>query len=501
MKINMWCTGMWTGFCVVLLACSSARAEEKVLFDFENEADAKAWANVDIYALREAETKAGIAAVAKAASNPATVPVYRPQTPPPAAEPEVKLHLTSDGATSGKQAMKLTFAGGRMPTISTTSPLDDWRGYKGFAADVTAGRTCIVVFRAMAKTSKYGVSYNDGVSRWEFAARLEAGKNHVIAPRPEYAATLWNGVHTVQIYMYNPREGETITVDNICLLTEKPKATSPFNDALPVPAGKYKALGTDLEVKDVNELAEKLKGQWIKPEDKTVEQVEAGIQADYEKIKKDHPKAVLVMLRDGQEGYDLANPDKVFAGWEDAGTPSHLPTSLTLACFANAGKNEEIETCFRNRPGFLRVDLSSIPRNSNVLAARLVVARGLDMGKNWETKPTMFVAEPCNRPWKEHEINVFEYAHDRFWKEYAGATWGEDGDCSAVFLAHGPSGGKTCSWDFTQAVKYWLDGQHANEGFILYGSPNYVDYLHICTRENKVVKNRPGLAVIYEPAN
>ncbi|MCY3021338.1 MAG: DNRLRE domain-containing protein, partial [Planctomycetota bacterium] len=214
---------------------------------------------------------------------------------------------------------------------------------------------------------------------------------------------------------------------------------------------------------------------------------------------KDHPKAVLVMLRDGQKGYDPAKPDKAFAGWEDAGTPSHLPMSLTLACFANAGKSERIETCFRSRPGFLRVDLSSIPKGATILSARLVVVRAIDMGNNWQTKPTVFVAEPCKRPWKEYEVNVFEYASGKFWNDYAGLTWGDDGDCMAVFLAHGPSAGKTLSLDFTQAVKYWTDGKHANQGFILHGSPKYVDYLNIFARECKEPKNRPGLAVVYEP--
>ncbi len=77
-------------------------------------------------------------------------------------------------------------------------------------------------------------------------------------------------------------------------------------------------------------------------------------------------------------------------------------------------------------------------------------------------------------------------------------TWGEDGDCDAVFLAHGPAGGKTCSWDFAEAVKYWTDGKHANNGFILYGAGKYVDYLHIRTREVKEIKDRPCVAVIYE---
>jgi len=69
--------------------------------------------------------------------------------------------------------------------------------------------------------------------------------------------------------------------------------------------------------------------------------------------------------------------------------------ALTLCSFGNTGKSERIETCFRNRPGFLRIDLSSIPRSADILGARLLVVRGLDMGTNWSTKPMMFVAEPA----------------------------------------------------------------------------------------------------------
>ncbi|MFB3892978.1 MAG: DNRLRE domain-containing protein [Phycisphaerae bacterium] len=493
------------GALTALLVMGAAKAEDKVLFDFRDKDAAKAWSNIDMAALREAEAKATIAALARTATNPATVPVYRPPASAPA-EPQVKIEIAPCGETAGQNCLRLTYAGGRMPTISTPSPLDDWRPYKAFMADVTVGRTCMVVFRAMAATSKYGVGYNDGCSRWEFAARCEKGKNTVVAPAPQAAATLWKNIKTFEIYVYNPRDGEVVYIDNIRLSTDKPAAVTPFNDVtnaahnkFAVPAGKYKVLGTDLEVKDVDELADKLKDKWVKPEDKTVEQAEADVQAEYDKIKKDHPKAVLAMLRDGQKGYDPANPDKAFAGWADAGTPSHLPMALTLANFANAGASTHIETCFRNRPGFLRVDLSCIPRGAEVLAARLIVARGLPMGDNWEKKPTMFVAEPCNRPWVENEVNVFEYARNKLWKDYAGMTWGEDGDCDAVFLAHGPASGKTCSLDFTEAVKYWTDGKHANNGFILYGSPKYVDYLHIFTREAKEIRDRPCVAVIYEP--
>ena len=113
----------------------------------------------------------------------------------------------------------------------------------------------------------------------------------------------------------------------------------------------------------------------------------------------------------------------------------------------------------------------------------------------------MFAAEPCNRPWKEYEVNAFEYAKDQFWKEFCGKNWGDDGDFSAVLLAHGPSGGKTSSWDFTNAVKYWTDGKHPNHGFVLHGTTKneYIDFLWISTRECKEVMKRPTLAVIYEP--
>ena len=52
----------------------------------------------------------------------------------------------------------------------------------------------------------------------------------------------------------------------------------------------------------------------------------------------------------------------------------------------------------------------------------------------------------------------------------------------ALLCQYGPSGGKAGSWDFTQAVRYWTDGEHPNHGFILYGVPN-TDHLNIFTRE------------------
>jgi len=477
---------------------STAVGAGKILFDFEDEADVAAWSNVDVYALREAEAKATYDAAVKAAADPAKVKPYKPLVQH-AKEPAVKIAWTTEGAT-GKGAMKLTYAGGRFPTITTRPPLDDWRPYRTFSADVTASRTCLVVFRVMSETSKYGTGYNEGCSRWEFAARVEAGKNTVITRAPK---RLWNyvynrNVRTVQIYIYQPKEGESITIDNIRLSTEKPKTITPFDDALAVPPARYRVLGTTLEVRDVNALADTLKEKRAKPEDRTVEEVQAEVRAEYEKIRKDHPRAVLAILREGQKGYDPGDREKAFAGWTDAGTPSHGPMALNMGGFANAGRREEIETCFRNRPGFLRCDLSGIPRGAEILAARLIVVRAVEIGDGWKTKPAMFVAEPCNRPWNEYDVNVFEYVHDKFWNQYAGMSWGEDADCTAVFLAHGPSGGKTSSWDFTHAVRWWTTGGHPNHGFILHGAPKYVDYLHVVTREHRDVNKRPAVMVVDE---
>jgi len=263
-----------------------------------------------------------------------------------------------------------------------------------------------------------------------------------------------------------------------------------------VPAGGYRVLGTELVVKDVDDLAEKLKDQWVKPADKGVAELEADVHAEYEKIKAAHPKAVLVTLREGDKGSDPATPDKLFTGWMDAGTPGHEPLVVVLTHFGNTGRAGSIRTWFRSHPALLRVDLSSLPKGAEVLAARLIVARSGNPGNNWDTKPTMFVVEPVRRPWNEYEVNVFEYAKDAVWSDYGAQSWGEGGDCDAVMLAHGPIAGKTLSLDFTEAVKYWTDGQHENHGFILYGA---LDRLSIATRESGNVSNRPAVMVIYEP--
>jgi hypothetical protein len=148
----------------------------------------------------------------------------------------------------------------------------------------------------------------------------------------------------------------------------------------------------------------------------------------------------------------------------------------------------------------MRVDLSSIPAGSEILAARLMIVRAgnnIPDNHNPRKMPTMWVVEPCNRPWNEYEVNAFEYARDKFWHEIGGFHWGADPDFLPIFLAHGPGQGKVNSWDFTEAVRFWTRRQHPNHGFMLHGDSH--DYMIACTREATDTKNRPAVLVIYQP--
>src|SRR5262249_37350173 len=152
----------------------------------------------------------------------------------------------------------------------------------------------------------------------------------------------------------------------------------------------------------VIELGKKLKADWVKPEPRTLEQVEADFRARYEALKKDHPRAVLAVLRDGEKGYDPAQPEKVYAGWKDAYWSSHGPDGAYVGRSQNRGKSATHEVFMRHRSPLMRVDLSSVPAGSTVLAARLVIVRANDKvldDHDPAKKPTLWVVEPCNRPW------------------------------------------------------------------------------------------------------
>src|SRR4029077_14126192 len=111
-------------------------------------------------------------------------------------------------------------------------------------------------------------------------------------------------------------------------------------------------------------------------------------------------------------------------------------------------------------------------------------------------KPTLWVAEACNRPWEEHEVNAYEYARGKFWKAVGGMHWGDDPDFLPLYLAHGPGQDGCSSWDFTHAVRFWADGRHENYGFMLHCDSN--DWFIAWYREAPKVKDRPALLVVYE---
>ena len=110
----------------------------------------------------------------------------------------------------------------------------------------------------------------------------------------------------------------------------------------------------------------------------------------------------------------------------------------------------------------------------------------------------MWVAEPCNREWDDAVANCYFYAKGKLWKAVSGLYYGDDPDYWPVLLMHGPAGGgAVCDWDFTEGLKFWTGGKHANNGFFLYGDSS--DYMTMFTPKAKEINRRPAIMVIYEP--
>jgi hypothetical protein len=381
------------------VAAFPGQPEDRPLFDFEEAADLEAWTNLE---LPEARLK----------------------------EPVAGIERSADGASSGKHSLKITFGGGTWPTLTTTRVPADWNAWHTLKADVTVGRPCVAGFTVLQERSKRDDGYEEAVSRWTRTAFLKAGKNQVSAAlRPASGNALdprRGKVVRFEIFMYNPHPGEVIYLDNIRLSATKEEQ----------PAGKasFAVAGTDWVLDGVNssgvlsagavmELGKNLKAGWTKSEDRTVAQVEEEFAAQYGELKKKHPRAVLDLLRNGEKGYDPGQPDKVYAGWKEAYFSSHGPDGLHRPRAENQSRGVTHEIFMRHRSPLMRVDLSSIPRGSSILAARLIVVRATDTvadDRDPRKNPTMWVVEPCNRPWEEHEVNAFQYARDKFWKEVGG---------------------------------------------------------------------------------
>jgi len=479
--------------CWAILTIKPAGAEEKALFDFNDNTSLKAWTQY--------------------LPDNAKVPGHK--------EPPVKIEFAKVPQESDRSCLKLTFAGGKLPAVATRSPVEDWTPYKTFKAEVTAARQCVAAFRVVGLD-------DERHQGWVKIALLNKGRNLVIDQAPAFAQQfgppIKKGAATqFEILMYSPHDGESIWVHDIRVTTDVPQTATPYhgdhvrmgdvvrpwtgNAVRPFPkVEKIRVLGLDVPVANVADFGKQMTAQWIPPQDKSVEQVEADFQAIFQRLKKDHPRAVAAILRDGQQGYDPVAPEKTYAGWSCTGTTAHGPNAAQLEIVKNANNlstSEQMAMSLRGRPPLLRCDLSSIPRGSKVLAARLLVVRSTPLPKDWDNRRPYFVAEFCNRAWKEAELNMFEYAKDHFWQELLGMSWhGDDPDFLPMIIAHGPSQQTTSVWDFTEAVKWWTEGKQPNHGFTLcnavYGLPIH-DPLVVYTNRAKDVRHRPAMMVIYEP--
>jgi hypothetical protein len=400
-------------------------------------------------------------------------------------EPKVKVERSSEGA------LRITFAGGRWPTIATSAVPEDWSPWKSLAAEVTVGRDCLIGLQAVQEKSRRDDSWDGVISRWARTSFLKAGKNELRLSLEDPSGNgyglnpnKYGKVTALEIFFYAPHAGETMTLSGLRLLREK---TSSFS-----PAVRFKVAGTSIETANIRELAKTLKDTWTKPEPKTVDQIESEFRAAYQKIKQEHPKAVLATFREGEKGYK---------GWQDAHINSHGPDTNTEGRAKNTGTSETNEAFMRHRSLIMKVDLASIPKGSTILAARFLLVAAdtqFEKGRDPLVDANLWVAEACNRPWVETEVNAYEYAKDKFWKAVGGMSYGEDPDFHPVYLAHGPGNAPVSSWDFIEAVRFWTDGAHENHGFFLHGDSFHYMGKAYC-RESKEIRKRPALLVVYEP--
>ena len=220
-------------------------------------------------------------------------------------EPAVKMEQVSEHAASGKQSLKLTFAGGNWPTVTTTNVEDAWLRYQTFHADVFAPRACLVGFTVFQEKSQRGEGWDPLISRWTKTALLQKGENHITAALPQpndYAIhAKWGKVVRFEIFLYAPHEGESIYIDKISLSSEK----------LPPPVETtFTVAGTDIRLTGkssadaVIALGKQFKDKWKPPQSQSVAQVEEQMRASLTELKKTHPRAVLAIFRDGEKGYD-----------------------------------------------------------------------------------------------------------------------------------------------------------------------------------------------------
>ncbi|MBM3457901.1 MAG: DNRLRE domain-containing protein, partial [Armatimonadetes bacterium] len=396
-------------------------------------------------------------------------------------------------------SLRITFEGGQWPGLETDRIPADWSDYQSFHADVTVREPSLIGFQVLQEKSSTGRGWDAGVTRWVKTEFLRPGTTTVSAPlhpndwtalRPELGRNL-----AFRVFLYRPRAGQVLFLDRVRL------STTPA--AVEKPRTEFTVLGTREKVENVQELDRRWKERWRVPTPTSVEAVEAAFRARLEELRRTHPDTMLSLLRDGETGWDPARPERVYDGWRDAYWSSHGPDALTEDRAENRGAAATHEVFMRHRSPLMRVELGSIPPGSEILHAELLLVRSTDIyeaERHPQRNPNMWVAEACNRPWVEQEVNAYEYARGKFWRAVGGMDWaGPNPDFLPLYLAHGPGNGRVTTWDFTEAVRFWTAGRNPNHGFMLHCDAN--DWLQSAwTREAPIRRNRPALLVLYRPA-
>jgi len=120
-------------------------------------------------------------------------------------------------------------------------------------------------------------------------------------------------------------------------------------------------------------------------------------------------------LREGDQGYDPAAPDKVYSGWQDAYW--NQPRSRRAERRTrrdHAGPNRTKSFHATSKP-LMRVDLSSIPSRANILAAKLFnrPSKTPEAARS-PNKPNHVGCRALQSPWNEYEVNAYQFARDRY---------------------------------------------------------------------------------------
>ncbi|MDD7986152.1 DNRLRE domain-containing protein [Lentisphaera marina] len=424
-------------------------------------------------------------------------------------EGKVTIETSDQHLTSGSKSLKLTFPEGHLPSVYTEKiAIADWSQYKTLCADVFLERDSLVVFRALQEKSTRDNGWDGYMGRFERAALMKKGHHTMVALlnhkrdhqfRPKYGAVI-----RFEIALYDAQQGESIFIDNIRLSKDLPKAKdiplSQLNEYIPTRGELFELMGMNSKVKDFADLAERVKGKWEKPYERSVEEVEASFIEKYNEIVKEYPKAKLAILRNGQKAFDRADMNKSYEGWDDTYITCHEPESMLMySGLVNHGKAPMYEMFMRHRSALMRVDLSHLPKESKIHHASLLVCRTSRFEPSRShLNPNLWVVELCNRPWVEDEANAFQFAKHKYWNNYSGRNWdGENPDSLPIYAAHGPGQGQTNVWDMTEVTRKWLKGDIANHGFWLYGdSKDWLLSAHYS--ESNELNKRPTLYVIYE---